>query len=153
MLAVMPLAIELLRKSAAGVLNAAVAVMDQSAEGLLALQSALQGRGGQFTTEIFAAMVSEDLAAAGVDGESEAEPALFCFDGGEVALPDLVRRLWRRHFWKKVWGGFMGMATVGSARPIAALLFCAQAGLAHQSSDAILAAAMTPIAQLHAQPR
>ena len=58
-----------------GVLAAAVAVMDQARWDGLALPSSSEGGGDQGRGEVIAAVMSDDLSAAGIAGEGEVEPA------------------------------------------------------------------------------
>ena len=134
-----------------GVLAAAVAVMDEASRDGVALPSSSEGGGDQGRREIIAAVMSDDLSAAGIEGEGEVELAFLSLDVSNVALPDLAWSIWRWDFGQPVLRNRVRMATIGCLRPEAALLLRADALFAHESRDPVLAAANTTIAQIIAQ--
>ena len=134
-----------------GVLATAIAVMDEAGPDGVALPSSSEGGGDQGRGKIIAAVMSDDLSAAGIEGEGEVEPAFLSLDVSNVALPDLAWSIWRWDFGQPVRRNRMTMATIGCLRPEAALLPGANALFAHASSDPVLAAANTTIAQIVAQ--
>jgi len=131
-----------------GVLAAAVAVMDEASRDGVALPSSSEGGGDQGRGEIIAAVMSDDLSAAGIEGEGEVEPAFLGLEVSNIALPDLPRSIWRGDFGQPVLRNGMSVTTIGCLRPEAALLPGANALFAHESSDPVLAAANAAIAQI-----
>ena len=72
-----------------GVLAAAVAVVDEPRRRPLTLHGALEGRGGQRGGQVFAAVVGDAAARAGIEGEGGVEPA---FSGAGTASASGVAR-------------------------------------------------------------
>lgn len=80
--------------------------------------------------------------------KGQIKPALFCFDAGDVTLPDLIWPIPRGHFSEPLLRYLVPALAVGSLRPEAALLPRTQALLAHELFDSILAATMTKVLKI-----
>ena len=134
-------------------MDAAIAVVNEAGDRTLAGGGAAEGGQGQLGTHVFAAVMGQAAPGAGIERESQIEPALPRLEVGEVALPDHPRPIRCGHFGEPVLGDPVTMAAVGGAGPEAALLPGSQARFAHEAVDPVLAAAMPGLAQIEPHPR
>ena len=135
-----------------GVLDAAIAMVEQAGRWRPALDGEGEGRGGEFRSHVGTAVVGDAAAGAGVEGEGEKEPAFAGFEVGKVALPDEAGPIRRGDFSRPVFGDGMSVAAVGGAGPEAPLLPRPQATLPHEPGDAIFAAALAAVLGDRAAP-
>jgi hypothetical protein len=101
-------------------------MVDQSRGWALAGCGEIEGGGRELNKEIFATVMSDDPARAGIKSEGQVKPSLSGFDVGDVALPELARPIWRRYLGKPVLCDPVIVSTVGNRRPETAFLFRTQ---------------------------
>ena len=130
-------------KGGRGVLDAAVAVMEQAGGWRLASESSGEGGCDQFGAHVGPAMVGDATTAASVDGEGEIKPAFGGLDVGKIALPDHAGTMRCGHFAQPVFCDGMRMTAVCGAWAEAALLASMQSLGAHESGDAVFSTAFS----------
>jgi Proline racemase len=136
-----------------GILASSITVVDETNEGSLTGRCMLEGRRGQLSEHVLPAGVSDAAARTAIEGKGQIKPTFLGLDGGDVALPELARAIWRRQLCQPVFRDLVTMAAVGGPRPKTALLPGAQAALPHKPGNPVLATAMAQLAQIEPHAR
>ena len=128
----------MLLEVAAGVLAAAVRMKDQPGRGSSTEPGHAQGVDDQLPGHALAHREANHLTAEQVDDDREIDPSFLCPEIGDVASPDMIRRLDAKLALQQVWRDRKAMRTIGRRLELAPATRLKTVGL-HQLAHTLLA--------------